>query len=92
MNALLLISFCVGNIVGPLSFTEDSAPDYNPAKVTIIATCGAAIVFVGALQAYYVVENKRRDRVKSDGDLTHESDTGFKDVTDRKNMEFRYRL
>ncbi|KAK5705243.1 hypothetical protein LTR97_002361 [Elasticomyces elasticus] len=29
------MSFCLGNIIGPLSFTPASAPDYIPAKITI---------------------------------------------------------
>lgn len=29
MNAALLISFCLGNIVGPLTFRQDGAPEYD---------------------------------------------------------------
>lgn len=92
MNALLLMSFCLGNIIGPLSFTGASAPEYIPAKVTIIVTCAAACVFTGVLQAYYVYENRRRDRLEASGEVYHEDDVGFKYVTDRKNLSFRYRL
>ena len=92
MNALLLMSFCVANIIGPLTFTSKSAPQYIPAKVTIIVVCAAACVFIGILQTYYILENKRRDKLEAEGVIVHESDVEFKDKTDRQNKEFRYRL
>lgn len=84
--------FCVGNIVGPLSFTAESAPNYIPAKVTIIVSSAAAIAFIVMLQAYYIFENRRRDKLEAAGEVVYESDIEFKDVTDRMNKEFRYRL
>ena len=92
MNAILLMSFCVGNIVGPLTFTSKSAPDYLPAKATIVGVCSAAAVLAGVLEGYYIWENKRRDRLASEGHVLHKDDIEFADVTDRKNKEFRYRL
>lgn len=45
------------------------------------------------LRAYYVWENKRRDKLASQGVLGgHQEDIEFADVTDRRNGEFRYRL
>lgn len=88
MNALLLISFCLGNIVGPLTFTQESAPNYIPAKITIIVTCSVAVVLTLMLRVYYMWENKRRDGLEPD----HQADIEFADVTDRQNKEFRYRL
>jgi len=91
MNALLLISFCIGNIIGPLTFTGASAPEYLPAKVAIIVTCAVAAGLTLTLRAYYVWENKRRDKLAAAAGA-HEKDVEFADVTDRKNKEFRYRL
>ncbi|KAG9660190.1 MFS general substrate transporter, partial [Aureobasidium melanogenum] len=92
MNAILLISFCLGNIIGPLTFRAADAPNYTPAKITIIVTCAAAVVLTLMLRFYYVWENKRRDRVSEQMGQTHKADIEFADVTDRKNAEFRYRL
>ncbi|GAB7322088.1 hypothetical protein MBLNU13_g03122t1 [Cladosporium sp. NU13] len=92
MNAVLLISFCLGNIVGPLTFTQQSAPNYIPAKITIIVTCSVAVVLTLALRMYYMRENKRRDKLVAQGALGHRTDIEFADVTDRKNKEFRYQL
>lgn len=90
MNAILLMSFCVGNIIGPLTFTAKSAPDYVPAKVTIIVTCAVAIACTVVLRAYYGAVNKRRDAVVEVGEVKR--DIAFADITDRRNKEFRYRL
>jgi hypothetical protein len=37
-NATLLMSFCLGNIIGPLTFRGATAPVYIPAKIAIMAT------------------------------------------------------
>lgn len=92
MNAILLMSFCLGNIIGPLSFTPKSAPNYIPAKITIIVTCAFAAVVTVVLQLYYMRENKRRDGLVDAGDVGHLKDVEFADLTDRENKEFRYRL
>lgn len=92
MNAILLISFCLGNIIGPLTFRAADAPTYIPAKITIIVTCATAAVLVLILRVYYQWENKRRDRKAEEVGLGHKADIEFADVTDRKNAEFRYRL
>lgn len=77
---------------GPLTFTGESAPDYIPAKITIIVTCAVAVVLALLLRAYYMWENKRRNKLAAEGVLDHQADIEFADVTDRKNKEFRYRL
>jgi hypothetical protein len=88
MNALLLMSFCLGNIIGPLTFTGDSAPMYIPAKIAIMATGVVAIGATVALWWKYRHENDRRD-VKFGSDA-HVEDSEFMDMTDVKNKEFRY--
>lgn len=92
MNATLLISFCLGNIVGPLTFTEDSAPAYIPAKISMIVSCSAAVVLTVMLRYYYVRENRRRDKLVSERSMSHVADVEFADRTDRENMDFRYTL
>jgi sugar phosphate permease len=92
MNAILLMSFCLGNIIGPLSFTPASAPNYIPAKITIIVTCAFAAIVTIILQFYYISVNKHRDQLVNVGELGHTKDVEFSDETDRQNKEFRYRL
>lgn len=81
-----------GNIFGPMSFTGQSAPDYIPAKITIIATCAGTCVFVVCLQAYYITENKRRDKLEAEAAGRDEDEAAFMDKTDRQNQGFRYQL
>jgi sugar phosphate permease len=87
MNAVLLMSFCLGNILGPLTFRTKDAPGYQPAKVAIVATVAVAMVAISCLRVYYTYENRRRDR-KREG-LLHQEDSEFADMTDRQNREFR---
>lgn len=47
--ALFLISYCVGNIIGPQTFQPKDAPRYVPAEITIIAcwaVCLLDLVFI----------------------------------------------
>jgi hypothetical protein len=79
------------------TFTSQSAPEYIPAKITIIVTCAVAVVLALTLRAYYMWENKRRDKLaaaQQQGILGqgHLEDVEFADITDRQNKEFRYRL
>ena len=91
MNAILLMSFCLGNIIGPLTFTGSSAPVYTPAKIAIMATGAVSIASTLLLLWKYGHENKKRDR--SDlGNGEHVVDSEFMDLTDRQNLEFRYAL
>jgi len=91
MNAILLMSFCLGNIIGPLTFTGSSAPVYTPAKIAIMATGAVSIASTLLLLCKYGHENKKRDR--SDlGNGEHVVDSEFMDLTDRQNLEFRYAL
>ncbi|KAJ5748599.1 uncharacterized protein N7511_010295 [Penicillium nucicola] len=87
MNAVLLMSFCLGNILGPLTFRTEDEPDYVPAKIAIVATLAVAIVFTFALRGYYVWENSRREKAGEGS-----GEVGFLDLTDRENRGFRYAL
>ncbi|KAK8050300.1 allantoate permease [Apiospora phragmitis] len=88
MNAIVLISFCAGNIIGPLTFRDEDAPAYIPAKIVMVVTTASATVLTGVLMFYYQWENKRRDRLYA-GEA-HTENSEFFDLTDRENHEFRY--
>ncbi|PWY91205.1 MFS general substrate transporter [Aspergillus heteromorphus CBS 117.55] len=89
MNAVVLMSFCLGNILGPLSFRTKDEPEYMPAKTAIVATVSVAIVFTVALKGYYMWENRRRDS-KCQG-LQHQENSEFLDLTDKENLGLRYK-
>ena len=90
MNATLLIAFCIGNIIGPLTFRDADAPEYLPAKAAIVAVCSTACVLTIILMMYYKWENKKRDRMASEGLIEHRADIEFADLTNIENKEFRY--
>ncbi|KAL8738517.1 MAG: hypothetical protein Q9190_007990, partial [Brigantiaea leucoxantha] len=87
MNAVLLMSFCLGNIIGPKTFREEDSPEYTPAKITIVVTTAVAILFASVLRLVYYIENKKRD-MRGLG-LEHKVNQEFLDLTDRENSEFR---
>jgi MFS family permease len=87
MNAILLMSFCLGNILGPLTFRTEDEPNYIPAKIAIVVTIAVAIVFALLLRTYYTWENRRRDRNHEGQE--HRENSEFLDMTDRENREFR---
>lgn len=87
MNAVLLMSFCLGNIIGPLTFRGKDAPDYIPAKIAIVVTSAFACCMTALLMAYYTYENRRREGFR----VEHQENSEFLDLTDKENMEFRYR-
>ncbi|OJK03037.1 hypothetical protein ASPACDRAFT_23420 [Aspergillus aculeatus ATCC 16872] len=87
MNAIVLMSFCLGNILGPLSFRTQDEPEYMPAKVAIVATVSVAILFTGLLKCYYICENRRRE--ENGRGEQHQENSEFLDLTDRENLEFR---
>ncbi|KAH7014549.1 allantoate permease [Microdochium trichocladiopsis] len=87
-SAMVLIMFCIGNIIGPLTFRAADAPQYIPAKICMVVTTATAAILTGVLMLYYRWENKRRDRVYADH--VHQENSEFFDLTDRENPEFRY--
>ncbi|KAJ4332103.1 hypothetical protein N0V87_008664 [Didymella glomerata] len=87
MNAILLMSFCLGNILGPLTFRNEDAPNYQPAKITILAVEAVVLCATAVLVFYYRWENRRRDAAGA----SHQADVEFSDMTDRENKELRYK-
>ncbi|KAK4941304.1 hypothetical protein LTR10_018714 [Elasticomyces elasticus] len=89
MNAILLMSFCLGNIIGPGTFQASDAPQYIPAKMAIVITLAIAILITIGLVAMYHLENKSRDR---EGHQEMPEDYQFLDLTDKEDGNFRYLL
>jgi hypothetical protein len=81
------MSFCLGNILGPLTFRDADAPSYIPAKITIVAVDSVAILATVVLLLYYMWQNKKRDNAP----IEHKRDVEFADLTDLENKEFRYK-
>ncbi|KAK9466989.1 major facilitator superfamily domain-containing protein [Lipomyces arxii] len=87
-NALTLMAFCIGNIIGPQMFKAHDAPNYHPAKAALIATMSILVVLCVLLRQLVVWQNKRRDQQMAQLDKVEYSE--FLDLTDMENRNFRY--
>ena len=93
-NALTLVSFCVGNIIGAQTFQDKQAPGYIGGKVSIIVTLVACCFSVMALRFYNDHLNKKNKRAIDEMGLETQAElrekSAFSDLTDRRNVFFVY--
>lgn len=80
-------SFSIGNIIGPQTFQAKDAPQYIPAKITVMATQAAGAVAAFVLFLYYVWANKRKDKQQQGGSSEAHK---WANETDKENATFRY--
>lgn len=92
INAIALMAYGASSIIGPLTFTGASAPNYIPAKVTILVALAVSVVLTLILMGMYKWENNRRDKWARETGYVHQPDIEFMDLTDKQNPEFRYAL
>ncbi|KAL8950601.1 MAG: hypothetical protein Q9222_003381 [Ikaeria aurantiellina] len=93
-NALTLVAFCVGNILGTQTFQQKEAPGYISGKISIVATLCALVFVVVGLRVYNDLLN-RRNRRELEGMGEGEKEVlrekmAFADQTDRRNVFFVY--
>ena len=86
--ALIVGSFSVGNIIGPQTFQARDAPQYIPAKITVLATQAGAALVAFVLFLYYVWANRRKSRRPEIKDQSQQE--LWEDRTDKQNVSFRY--
>ncbi|KAL4964518.1 putative MFS allantoate transporter [Aspergillus stella-maris] len=87
VNAIALIGYCVGFLIGPQTYR--AAPAYWDAKWTVVVMWTLALV--ACLGLYWVNkrENERRDKL---GLPPQREGEEFGDLTDKENLYFRYSL
>lgn len=90
-SAICMIGYCIGNLIGPLTFVESEAPHYSSAKLTIVVCFGISLLLACAVYFVNLEENKRRDLANETlgEDLINSE---FSDLTDFENPEFRYAM
>lgn len=94
-SALIAGSFSVGNIIGPQTFQARDAPQYIPAKITVLATQAGGAFMAVVLFGYYWMANRRKDQkyrsVTGETVIaeTMEADR-WANKTDMQNATFRY--
>ncbi|CDR37651.1 CYFA0S01e14180g1_1 [Cyberlindnera fabianii] len=99
VNAIYLIGYCVGNLIGPQTFRAEDAPSYSPAKATIVACYAASILVLFWIYFSYWNDNRKRDRIAAErektgfvGETMEMENMEFADLTDKENPHFRYAL
>ncbi|KAJ4087082.1 hypothetical protein NW760_002989 [Fusarium oxysporum] len=85
----LYIGYCLGNFVGPLCFKKGDAPRFEPGFIVVVVTS----IIAGLLALVYRVlcmwSNSKRDKSGTTEGFDHAYED---DLTDKKNMQFRYIL
>ncbi|KAL6452954.1 DAL5 Allantoate permease [Candida maltosa Xu316] len=91
VNAMYLIAYCVGNLVGPQTFISTQAPSYTGAKIAIVVCGCVSLVTLIAIYFSYRTENNRRSS-KPEVDMSHIENYEFADLTDKENPNFKYSI
>ncbi|KAL4809421.1 major facilitator superfamily domain-containing protein [Aspergillus unguis] len=87
VNAIALIGYCVGFLIGPQTYR--AAPEYLDAKWTVVVMWTLALLACCGLWVVNVRENRRRDAL---GLPVQPEGQEFGDLTDGENLYFRYSL
>jgi hypothetical protein len=88
-NALTLVAFCLGNLIGPQMFQANDAPNYNQAKIALIVTMSGVIIMTLILRQLMVRENTKREK-EAGSSCAETENIAFADLTDVENRRFRY--
>jgi ACS family allantoate permease-like MFS transporter len=94
VNAIYLIGYSVGNLIGPQTFIESQAPAYRGGQIAIVVSLAVSTVLIAWIYYNYWSENVRRDRLQKEGKLEASfiDNFEFADLTDKQNVYFRYTL
>ncbi|GME27995.1 Major facilitator superfamily [Neofusicoccum parvum] len=94
VNALTLVAFCTGNILGTQTFQSKEAPGYDSGKISIMACLSASCLVVVALRMYNGRLNKKKEAelaaMEPEEREALREKMAFADETDRRNPFFRY--
>lgn len=91
-NAIYLIGYCVGNLIGPQTFIDTQAPKYQGAKISIVVNGIVSLIVLCLIYYTYWTNNKQRDALAEDQDFENIKNHEFADLTDKENPLFRYSL
>lgn len=92
-NALFLIGFAAGNIIGPQTYVESEAPDYKSSAYTLVGTSIVQTLAPFILMIIYYFRNKKKVEISEVADNYKEDvKLSFGDLTDMENPVFKYSL
>ncbi|KAI0521927.1 major facilitator superfamily domain-containing protein [Xylaria bambusicola] len=90
--AMYLISYCVGNLIGPQVFRPGDAPTYYTAITVILVSYILAVLTMVFIYIWCRRLNAINAAVRAAPGYTKVEDQEFMDLTDRENPEFVYEL
>ncbi|KAH8906325.1 major facilitator superfamily transporter allantoate [Coniochaeta sp. PMI_546] len=90
--AMYLIGYCVGNIIGPQVFQAKDAPEYRPAKITIIVCWVVSLLDILFIYWWCRSQNRKKAAIRAQPGYVRIEGQEFYDLTDRENPEFIYSL
>ncbi|KAF5656338.1 allantoate permease [Fusarium circinatum] len=85
----LYIGYCLGNFVGPLCFKKGDAPRFEPGFIVVVVTSIIAGLLALVYRGLCMWSNSKRDKSGTTEGFDHAYED---DLTDKKNMQFRYIL
>lgn len=88
VNAINLIAYCVGNLIGPQTFIDAQAPEYAGAKIGIVICISVSLATLFCIWFVFWTRNKKLDANLN----TKVENLEFADLTDKQNPNFRYAL
>jgi len=86
MGAMVLLGYCLGNIMAPLIFISNQAPRYTGGFIGITVCTVYAGIAAQVTRLILIRRNKKRQELYGDPSF----DDAFTDKTDHKNLNFRY--
>lgn len=92
INAIFLIGYCVGNLIGPQTFIDSQAPTYYGAKIAIVVNGAASLIVLVLIWYSFWYDNKKRDKNWTKEEFRSVENQEFLDLTDKENPNFRYEL
>jgi hypothetical protein len=96
-NAMILIGYCLGNLLAPQMWRAQYAPRYYVPWGVILASYSICPLMFLGIRWGLARENKRRDALGLVGEKYYdengdEIEATFLDITDWQNKEYRYPL
>ncbi|GKZ76368.1 hypothetical protein AnigIFM56816_006628 [Aspergillus niger] len=98
VSAMTLIAYCAGNMAGAQVFKTKDAPRYVSGTVACSVCFALEAIVILLWRGWYMWENRRRERIVLSMGISKEEqerrgkELGEQDVTDMKNIYFRYTM
>ncbi|KUL85013.1 hypothetical protein ZTR_07784 [Talaromyces verruculosus] len=88
-SSMMYIGYSLGNFAGPQVFRAQDAPRYTVGFIVVLVTAIVAGIIVLVYRFVCAYENRRRDASGTSEAFEHAYED---DLTDKKNLQFRYVL